>query len=387
MEHIATVQGKFFLPKEAKSFDAQVLLWQSGRLELKVAVMPENSRVCQRDEYQFGAAIPGLPVDLEFNDGALFTPNDSQFRWNEQRIRSQNVIASLEKNVFIVALATVLVPVVFAWIVMKGIPSTIDKAVVLLPNSVPQRMGKDTLALLDKIYLDESELSQAQQQRVAGLWQAVLEKLALPPEQYQLQFRASQHMGANAFALPNGTVVVTDDIVELLEEQPNAMMSVLLHEIGHVEHRHSLKLVGRSVSTSVFFAVFLGGVDGIGEVFLGASSSLLDSAFSRGMESEADNFAFDMLEQLKVSPGVFAEAMEALRESQWETEKAEQNELDGETASENEPESEQIAGGDERDASERRAAKFAEYFSSHPLTQDRIDAARQRGEAFERSKE
>jgi len=203
-----------------------------------------------------------------------------------------------------------------------------------------------------------------------------LQELELDPSRYQLLFRASDSIGANAFALPNGTVIVTDELVELLDEKPQAMLSILLHEIGHVEHRHSLKLVGRSLSTSIVFAVFLGDIEGMGELLLGAGSSLLSSAFSREMETEADEYSFDKLEQLGISPAVFADAMEALQSLSFEVKDESQFQP-----------GEEFGGADSepQDAPPEVEEGFSgpgKYLNSHPATKERIKAARKRGEAF-----
>src|SRR5690606_30236608 len=91
------------------------------------------------------------------------------------------------------------------------------------------------------------------------------------------------------------------------------LLAVMLHEIGHVEHRHSLQLVARSTAMSMLFALMFGDIEGAGELVLGAGSSLLQNSFSREMEREADHFALQQLQQLGIPPQAFANAMETLR--------------------------------------------------------------------------
>ena len=53
-------------------------------------------------------------------------------------------------------------------------------------------------------------------------------------------------MPANAFALPGGTVVMTDAIVQAAADKgisDDALVGVLAHEIGHVVHRHGMRMV------------------------------------------------------------------------------------------------------------------------------------------------
>ncbi len=55
-----------------------------------------------------------------------------------------------------------------------------------------------------------------------------------------VEFRASPIIGANAFALPGGIVIVTDQLMQLAEHD-DEILAVLAHEIGHVKHRHVLR--------------------------------------------------------------------------------------------------------------------------------------------------
>jgi Zn-dependent protease with chaperone function len=61
-----------------------------------------------------------------------------------------------------------------------------------------------------------------------------------------LLLKANRNSAANAFALPNGRVVVTDELVELLKNDSDALRAVLLHEIGHVQHHHSIRLAAQA---------------------------------------------------------------------------------------------------------------------------------------------
>ena len=65
---------------------------------------------------------------------------------------------------------------------------------------------------------------------------AAFKKLAFPEatrQPYTLVFRKSDAIGANAMALPSGTIVVTDGLVTLAEDD-REILGVLAHEAGHV---------------------------------------------------------------------------------------------------------------------------------------------------------
>ena len=305
----------------------------------------ESLNRCLNEQAQFGDAIPGLPVDLVFSNNDRFIPDDPQFRWSAQKSH-QRLPEILERNWLTVVIALILVPG-FVWLMInKVIPGASEAVVPLIPDSVVAELSEQTLVLIDKIHLDESRLSSEQQQAITDQWNQVLNQLALPPDQYALKFR-SFAAGPNAFALPDGTVIVTDQIVELTADKPEVLTSVLLHEIGHVHHQHGMKLATQSVATSVLFAMMFGDVEGAGEIVLGTGTALMQSAFSRDMESEADTYAFKQLTTLGMSPELFAEAMERLQQTYQHKHKTDDEE-----------------------------PGLFSYFSSHPETTQRIERAR-----------
>ncbi|MFD2271073.1 M48 family metallopeptidase [Undibacterium arcticum] len=87
--------------------------------------------------------------------------------------------------------------------------------------------------------------------------------LKLPQSQgsamvYELVFRHS-NIGPNAFALPNGTIILTDQLVMLARNDP-AVLAVLAHELGHLQQRHSLRRVFQTVGVGVAIHFMLGDV-------------------------------------------------------------------------------------------------------------------------------
>ena len=255
-----------------------------------------------------GMIIPGLAVDIQFADGSLFTPRDSNFRWPKAGSRG-DLATTLETNRLAIAIS--MVGLVFAtWLMIaKVIPSAAVATAKLLPTSVQSQMGKQTLSFLERVFLNPSELTTDQQASAEQAWDKLKDDIASDDFQYSLNFYKSPAMGANAFALPDGTVVVTDELIELLADKPDALIAVLLHEIGHVENQHGVQLVAQSLGITFVFAALFGDLEGATELFLGAGGSLLQNAFSRDMEREADAFAITNLEQLGIARTAFADAI------------------------------------------------------------------------------
>ena len=98
----------------------------------------------------------------------------------------------------------------------------------------------------------------------------------------------------NAVTLPGGRIIIFDGLLKGAQS-PDEVAGVVAHELGHVAHRDVLETLLRQLGLSVL----LGGLDGnIG----GYTNALLATAYSRGAESRADDYAIDTLNRSNISP-------------------------------------------------------------------------------------
>jgi len=290
--------------------------------------------------------MAGLADELNFEDGSRFIPLDVNYRW-PFKANNHHVMERLEKSKWAILAAVIFTPL-FMWLVLyKAVPAIAVYSVDTLPRNVVEQMGEQSFTLIKKIALDPSELPAEQQTKVQAHFTSMLNALSLDQSVYRLSFYKSDSFGANAFALPHGRIVVTDDLANLLADKPNALKAVLLHEMGHVVHQHSVRITAQSAASTIVLAVVFGDLEGVAEVALGTGASFAQQGFSRDMECEADTFALTQLESLGYSSNDFADAIEALQENH---------------TSENEH--------------LEKVNDFLEYLSSHPSAQERIDNAR-----------
>jgi Zn-dependent protease with chaperone function len=100
-------------------------------------------------------------------------------------------------------------------------------------------------------------------------------------------------VGPNAFALPGGTIVVTD---ELIREFPDAdvIAGILGHEIGHVVEDHGLHRLYRSLGAYALIALLVGETGPMLEDILLEGNALLSLSYSRAQESAADEFGLTL---------------------------------------------------------------------------------------------
>jgi Zn-dependent protease with chaperone function len=210
------------------------------------------------------------------------------------------VLASLAGLVIVIA-AT------YHW----GVPWAARAAVPLIPATVDAEVGERAMASLDEHLLKPSKLPPAEQQRLrAAFAQAAQAQPAgfVPP--HRILFRASE-IGPNALALPGGTMVVTDDLVDLLDGDAAVITGVLAHEIGHVRHRHGMRMLVQVTAIGVVASAVLGDFSALltaVPVWLG------QAAYARDAEREADAESATFLKNAGITPAVMVTFFEKIAE-------------------------------------------------------------------------
>ncbi len=181
-----------------------------------------------------------------------------------------------------------------------GTPWAAAQLTRFVPLSWETRLSDNVLQRMDDGFLKPSKLPAERQAQLKARFDALVQK---PPPGLQrypgyqpaltLEFRSG--MGANAFALPGGKVVMTDAIVKAAADKgisDDALVGVLAHEIGHVVYRHSMRMVVEQGVLNMGLGLALGDVSGV--VSTGATV-LTGRAYSRNHEREADCYAIALM--------------------------------------------------------------------------------------------
>lgn len=202
-------------------------------------------------------------------------------------------------------LIVVFVAAAYVW----GVPWAARAGVALVPASVDESVGRTGLEVLDERLMRPSELPEAQQQQIRSAFARAVAALppgSLPP--HRLLFRKSR-IGPNAFALPGGTIVLTDELVKKVGADEAVLVGVLGHELGHLRHRHGMRALAQ-----------VGALGALAGMLVGDFSSLLASVpvwlgqagYSRDAEREADAEAVRVLKAAGFSPVVMVRFFEAM---------------------------------------------------------------------------
>jgi predicted Zn-dependent protease len=122
----------------------------------------------------------------------------------------------------------------------------------------------------------------------------------------------------NAFALPNGHLVVYTGLISNAENQEE-LSGVLCHEIGHIMLSHVMKKLVQEVGLSVLISMT--GGSGGADVIKETAKMISSSAFDRSLEKEADIKAVDYLINASLDPEPFANFLYKLGTMKGETSK------------------------------------------------------------------
>ena len=218
-----------------------------------------------------------------------------------------------ETHKSVIAIAFIGIVLASLFLLRYGIPVIAKYAAIATPPSIESDLGKQTLDALDheKLgYFTASELPLARQKELQNALAAMCRKTDNCPS-YQLTFRKSPTIGANAFALPGGYVVMTDELVALAKND-DEIIAVLAHELGHVKERHAFRQTLQGTISGLIVIAITGDVSSIAS---GLPAAMLNLSYSRELESDADQYALQALKTACIPSKSFATLLLRLEKS------------------------------------------------------------------------
>ena len=220
---------------------------------------------------------------------------------------SKGFLHQLESKLSYIAIALVLT-VSLAWAgAQYGVPWLAEKVAFRLNPNIENSIGNRVISSIHESEIfKESELDPATQQRLLAQFAPLTEQLHLTTH-----FLNSPAVGANAFALPAGHIIITDQLVQLAENDKQ-VLAVFAHEAGHVERKHGMRTALSSSILALAMMAISGDVSGLSGVIVTLPTLLIESGYSRNMEREADAFAVTWLRDNDIEPHHLADFLEKL---------------------------------------------------------------------------
>ena len=232
-----------------------------------------------------------------------------------------------------------------------GVPWGAKHVAFMLPSGLLRTLGDETLQAFDKTIFDPTTLEPERREELRTKFREFL-AAAGDRDTYRIEFRSSERTGPNAFALPSGVIVITDELVKLAKSD-DEIIAVVAHECGHVSRRHILRGVLQNSAIVVVVTLVTGDVSSATALGGAVPAFLLQSRFSREFEAEADAHAIALLKQAGKPASPLASMLERLEASHRTKE-----------------------DGDKDEKSEDEEGGVLDYIGSHPPTRERVKAIR-----------
>jgi Zn-dependent protease with chaperone function len=249
-----------------------------------------------RDAITIDERLGNMPRFIRFADGARFESSDNDVI--DAAFGVQSRVHRYEGRWSLVLGGVFALIVLVSAAVKWGIPWAADKAAQAMPDAVLQQADASTLQIFEQ-QLKISRVPALRQAQIlarcAPLIQAVAAKSRI-----QVQFRdGAGSFGANAFALPAGTIVVTDQLVNKAVHD-DEIVAVIAHEIGHVVYRHGMRNAFQASLISLLPTLLIGDVSSVSTVVATLPVILTKLGYSREAEREADMYAVQALTAMHI---------------------------------------------------------------------------------------
>lgn len=197
----------------------------------------------------------------------------------------------------------VVVAVVFA-VYRWGIPAASYHLAHKLPAHTLDSLGNRAEEIIGGS-TRPSRLSAARKRQISDLY---LKKLQ-PDNPAKLLFREGGQIGANAFAIPNNTILLTDELIGLAKND-HEILAVLAHEQGHLVHRHSMQQALRGIGVGILMIAVTGDS---GDLLTTLPVLLAGAQYSQAFEMEADRYAIAALQRLNLPPAHLADFLQRMQ--------------------------------------------------------------------------
>ena len=304
------LSGFYFPPGSARQTEASLCIATDGK---SLEVREGNGAVLAGAPLRHIAVtsrLGSLRRKVEFPDGAIFETADNDGIDAFLKGRS-GTLSRLERSWRLAALSLVAIVACTALFILYGIPSSAGWLAQQTPPSVARIITDQALRTMDGNILLPTKLSPVRQQQIRNRFATVAGWEARGAGHYNLLLRNAPHIGPNAFALPDGRIVMTDQLV-LMARTDTEIDGVLAHEMAHANHAHGLRSVYQASLVPAAIAFITGDASQFAQMAVILPAILLQSAYSRKFEQQADDDAAALLRGHGEDPGQLADFLERM---------------------------------------------------------------------------
>ena len=261
---------------------------------------------------RFAPRIANTPRWIYLPDGATCAvPDNDAIDRIAPESRILRIVRAWERQPVYAVVSALLVAGLVWLFVDRGVPPIARSIAERIPASSEASLGERTLEEMSGgDFMAPSDLAAERRDRLVARFAEIAARGGASAD-YRVEFRTSPLVGANAFALPGGIILMTDELVALAQND-DEVLGVLAHELGHVVHRHSMRRILESSLIAMIIAGVTGDVSSMTSFASGAPIAVIHLAYSRDHEREADRYATELLRRSGIDPRHFAALLERM---------------------------------------------------------------------------
>ncbi|MGJ5641075.1 M48 family metallopeptidase [Formosa sp. S-31] len=302
----------------AKYFDGQssaiqkaTLTFNGSQDALRLVTDGGAAQIWQLSDIRFEQYGDVLEIRNDKHSGAKVTVTDTYFSSIFYMAMKDNKRVDVHTRLLrlgfskIIALAIGLLGVI-ALVYIYVLPPVAERSAALLPDSFDNEIGD----VFTETFLEESDVDAEKSdylEHFAG-------ELDLGNTK-RLRFAVVESEEVNAFALPNGQIVVFTGLLDCMDSA-DELAALLGHEASHVNKRHSTKMLCRNLAGYMMVSLLLSDVNGIMAVVAENAQQLHALSYSRKFEQEADEQGLKIMMDNQLNPDGMVELFEALDKAQ-----------------------------------------------------------------------
>ena len=302
------LSARYFDGRTSAALPAELELLAGGMLRLCAGALV---RTAVLDELHISDRIGDMQRRIHFADGASceLDDNDAVDAWiagagRRPRLHGVHLIERRWSYV----LASLVALAALGWLfAVYGVPLVAKVALRGLPVSLDRTLGRSTLSALDSFYVKPTQLGAARQQELRNIFASVINDQP-DPQHFRLELRRGARVGPNALALPDGVIVLTDELADL-SSNPDELRAVFAHEVGHVIRRHGMLTVLQTSGLAALMYALFADVASTSHLLAGAPALLASAHYSRALETEADDVAFVYLKRHNIPSHVMKDLL------------------------------------------------------------------------------
>jgi Zn-dependent protease with chaperone function len=307
-----SIPGKFYNGVISRQFDAE-LISDTSSISIRLVdggdeTLPAPTTL---SAMTVSSRLHNVPRSLRFPTGQQFLTDDNvaiDKLLESHGLELQSTLAHrLESYQPLVVASLLCVVLSIIGFVKYGIPAVAEYAADFVPESVQVAMGEGVLEQFEtNSYFSESQLSEDKRASLRAYFESYLND-----ENTSILFKDSAIFGANAFALPGGSIVFTDKLVQL-STNDDELLAVYFHEQGHIKHKHLVKQGLQTSLVTLLIISITGDLTAATDLVAIVPGLLLSLSYSRKFETEADQYALKKLDEANIDAVHFANIMRTL---------------------------------------------------------------------------